>query len=660
MSFFGRKIGKKNNIEVNMSPTSIVTTDKIKVIFDKHINDIKKVMFDSLQNIETRYSDASTYLKCENSLIVLFESEGINYTEANKKIIVDVFKHSDAFNAFGKYLITNLNYYYDNPIDKKWIWSKKNEMLNFIIDYSVKDNHPLSKQYARLLFGRYFYNKYKKTEYTLNEEKMICKSLLATVSPEEFSSWFITENDVVENLVKKAIGRVERIADKYRFDDKIVIEQLFSSNLFRNYCINHDEIINKVKKSNYNRIYESSLGSSNINSLSVGQIKDNDDSIIKHQNINEVKNKYTITWKNGDTILKEEEYEYGITPSYTGEVPTKVSTAQYAYTFAGWNEKIEAVSDSKTYTAKFNEILKKYTITFKNGNIVLQSTEVEYGMIVEYIGIEPTKEPDNTYTYKFVGWDSEISTVSEGKVYNAIFTPIYIEYTVRFLNYDDSELSNKKLHYGDLIEIPQNPSREATAEYNYTFNGWDKKVADKVNGNVVYKAKFNEIKKTPNMVLDKFLESIGKKEKTDFDYTNDFFESCMEDLIKYESFYSNELLDEEDIISETYKNNLVIQSNDDLIEFLKLCLNNDNYSSYFEDGSIINEKSYDFLKKLKEDNVIKDIGIEFLQLNSKTFECNMSVMFGDYKIKIRTNGDCENSSLINASYELILRFLKRM
>lgn len=66
---------------------------------------------------------------------------------------------------------------------------------------------------------------------------------------------------------------------------------------------------------------------------------------------------YTVTWKNEDgTVLQADSVLDGTVPSYAGETPTKESTLQYAYSFAGWDREIVAVTGEATYVATYTAI----------------------------------------------------------------------------------------------------------------------------------------------------------------------------------------------------------------------------------------------------------------------------------------------------------------
>ena len=202
-------------------------------------------------------------------------------------------------------------------------------------------------------------------------------------------------------------------------------------------------------------------------------------------------NTYTVTWKNGDTVLQSGKVAYGTKPAYTGATPTKAATAQYTYTFKGWSPEIVAVTGDTTYTAEFNSVLREYTVTWKNGDTVLQSTKVAYGTKPAYTGATPTKAATAQYTYTFKGWTPEIVAVTGDTTYTAEFNSVLREYTVTWKN-GDTVLATDSVPYGDMpVYSGKTPVKEETSRYTYSFNGWTPEITD-VAGNVTYTAVFDE------------------------------------------------------------------------------------------------------------------------------------------------------------------------
>ena len=136
---------------------------------------------------------------------------------------------------------------------------------------------------------------------------------------------------------------------------------------------------------------------------------------------------YTITWVDGNgNVLKTEQVAYGEMPSYTGATPTKTPTAQYTYTFTGWSPAITTVTGDATYTAKFNETVNEYTITWVDGDgNVLKTERVAYGEMPSYTGATPTKTETDTIRYEFNGtWNPLIQQVTGDATYVAQFKEI--------------------------------------------------------------------------------------------------------------------------------------------------------------------------------------------------------------------------------------------
>ena len=123
------------------------------------------------------------------------------------------------------------------------------------------------------------------------------------------------------------------------------------------------------------------------------------------------KEKYDVVFENEDgTELQSEKMEYGDTPEYKGEEPEKESTAQYSYTFAGWEPEINPVTGDITYKAVFDEVLNKYDISFDLGGGTLDGESgtvvknYDYGTVFELPA--PVREG-----YRFLYW--------KGSQYNA-------------------------------------------------------------------------------------------------------------------------------------------------------------------------------------------------------------------------------------------------
>lgn len=93
----------------------------------------------------------------------------------------------------------------------------------------------------------------------------------------------------------------------------------------------------------------------------------------------------TYTFKDYDwTVLKTGKIEEGQTPTPPAD-PTRAATAQYTYTFAGWNPTVWPISKKTTYTATYTATVNKYTITATSSDADLWTVSpasvanVEYG-----------------------------------------------------------------------------------------------------------------------------------------------------------------------------------------------------------------------------------------------------------------------------------------
>lgn len=101
--------------------------------------------------------------------------------------------------------------------------------------------------------------------------------------------------------------------------------------------------------------------------------------------------------------------------------PTKASTAQYNYDHAGWATEpngalnanaLKAVTEDRTVYANFAAILRYYTISFYDGDALLESKSVAYGTVPSV-----TKPAKDGYT--FDSWEPELVAVTGDATYTA-------------------------------------------------------------------------------------------------------------------------------------------------------------------------------------------------------------------------------------------------
>ncbi|MBQ3838529.1 MAG: hypothetical protein II819_01085, partial [Fibrobacter sp.] len=212
------------------------------------------------------------------------------------------------------------------------------------------------------------------------------------------------------------------------------------------------------------------------------------------------KNKYTVTFVNGDGTSSSSQVEYGEVPvAPAGKTPA--NDAQYIYRFAGWTPEIVPVAGNATYTAVVNHTVNKYTVSFvdEDGMVLLAAAEYDYGTEPADIAkpANPTKQGTAGETFAFAGWTPALAAVTEDVVYTATYTSSTNSYTVTFVKDDGSVILTATYPYGTAatgIAQPRIPEKPATAEYTYEFSGWSPKIAD-VTGNATYTATYKEFKR---------------------------------------------------------------------------------------------------------------------------------------------------------------------
>lgn len=215
---------------------------------------------------------------------------------------------------------------------------------------------------------------------------------------------------------------------------------------------------------------------------------------------------YDIIFKDYDgTQLNagSDKYEHG----KAVVVPTATQTYRddsYEYTFTGFADEdgnaVAALAGAdKVYTAQYAKAAL-YTVTYMNGEEVLGTAkQIAGATIPAYTGENPTRE-DDAYAknYVFSHFEdaegnniADVAMPAEDITVQAAFDADVTDYTVKFMS-DDTVVSEQTLHYGDAVEVPENPTKPTDETYSYEFRGWDKNITAKCDGDATYNAVYRK------------------------------------------------------------------------------------------------------------------------------------------------------------------------
>ena len=130
---------------------------------------------------------------------------------------------------------------------------------------------------------------------------------------------------------------------------------------------------------------------------------------------------YSVSFEHSSgEVICADEYEYGETPVFNGEVPTKESTTDTVYSFAGWSPQITPVTADASYIATFTQTERLYSVSWSIlGKTVTR--ELSYGELPTPPAVRSETFIGGTL-YTFDGWDKTPVKVTGNAEYTAKFT----------------------------------------------------------------------------------------------------------------------------------------------------------------------------------------------------------------------------------------------
>lgn len=189
-------------------------------------------------------------------------------------------------------------------------------------------------------------------------------------------------------------------------------------------------------------------------------------------------NKYTVTFMDGEKVLATfTNVTHGDTVT-APEVPEKDGK-----TFSKWDKDFSKVTSDLTINAVYD--VDTFTVTFKDGEKVLETQTVEYEAAATAPDTARLSPPEGMH---FAKWDKDFSKVTEDIEVSAVYE--LNEYTVTFKN-GETTITTKKVKHGFAAPPPNNPIDTPTAK----FVGWDKSF-DNVTRDLIVNAKWETKKFT--------------------------------------------------------------------------------------------------------------------------------------------------------------------
>ncbi|HOO23446.1 MAG TPA: hypothetical protein PKY53_07240, partial [Clostridia bacterium] len=178
---------------------------------------------------------------------------------------------------------------------------------------------------------------------------------------------------------------------------------------------------------------------------------------------------YRVSFFNEDgTPLKEERVEYGKSATAPA-TPSKPSTEDYRFVFAGWDTEYDYVTDDLDVFATYTKLENKFTVTFYDGDgKVFDEQSVFYGLDASQPDGIPTKTPTAMYTFTFTGWDKELTNITEDRKIYAQFSQSIRYYTVLFVGINGATLKEEQVAYGGNATPPDVTPPAPDQQYTYT------------------------------------------------------------------------------------------------------------------------------------------------------------------------------------------------
>ena len=202
---------------------------------------------------------------------------------------------------------------------------------------------------------------------------------------------------------------------------------------------------------------------------------------------------------------------------------TTIEKKDGIYVFDGWEvvtqgyDSWTSVKSDLTVKAQYKKYPKVFAVRFLDaeGALIGDVQMVEYGKSATAPSEEPQKAADAQNTYEFDRWDKDFKSVTSDLTISPMYNAITRTYTVTFHDADGAQIGEKQsVPYGGKATKPENPVKESTEKYSYTFTGWTGGDVDNIVGDTEFYPTYTETVREYNVTF--IYGKVDEPESSDY------------------------------------------------------------------------------------------------------------------------------------------------
>ena len=191
--------------------------------------------------------------------------------------------------------------------------------------------------------------------------------------------------------------------------------------------------------------------------------------------------RHTVTFQDYDgRVIVEETVKHGETATSPRD------PIREGYDFVGWDKELTNITSDLVITAQYT--IRSYTVVFED----YDGTRIKVETVAHGAAV-PSPATPSREGYNFIGWDTDLSNVTSDVNVRALYD--IKTHTVRFVDYDGTELKLETVEHGSAATAPEDPEIPG-----HEFAGWSLDFSD-VTMDMEIKAQY-EIKRHSVVFVD--------------------------------------------------------------------------------------------------------------------------------------------------------------